>query len=108
MDDLNLYMAANHFDAGLRARLREYFHRAKHLHDSRNQSRLLDMMSPALQSEVVLAANSRWLRGVWFLSNECVEDQFIVCLTMALTRRWCSPRSSSPRLASFTSSTAAS
>uniref|UniRef100_A0A7S2MDU8 Cyclic nucleotide-binding domain-containing protein n=1 Tax=Haptolina brevifila TaxID=156173 RepID=A0A7S2MDU8_9EUKA len=85
MDDLNTYMAANHFDSSLQARLREYFFRARHIYDASNQSRLLSMMSPALQSEAVLMANSKWLRSVWFLSSENVEQEFVVCLTLGLT-----------------------
>ena len=77
-------MRCNHVDKGLRTRLRDYFHRTRHLHDASNQKRLLSMMSPMLQSELVLSVNARWLRHVWFLQNEAVEDQFIVSLTMTL------------------------
>ena len=62
LDDLNTYMVRNRVDAALRQRLRDYFHRARHLHDSSNQKRLLSMMSPMLQSEVVLAVAARGLR----------------------------------------------
>ena len=83
MDDLNRYCAANRVDHMLRRRLREYFHRTRHLHDAASDMRLLGMMSPMLQSEVVLAVNARWLRGVWFLEN--AEAEFVVRLTLQLT-----------------------
>ena len=82
MDDLNTYMRQNRVDMPLRLRLREYFHRTRHLHDASNQNRLLTMMSPMLQSEVVLAVNRRWLSGVWFLAR--VESEFLVSLTLSL------------------------
>ena len=83
MDNLNAYMAENEFTPSLRARLREYFHRTRHLADAPKQRQLLTMMSPMLQSEVVLAANSRWLRSVWFLKH--AEAELIVTLTLAFS-----------------------
>jgi len=85
MDDLNVYMAANHVDSGLRVQLRDYFFRTRHLQDTASQARLLSMMSPMLQTELVLAVNRKWVRNVWFLASEAVEVQFIVRLTLSLT-----------------------
>ena len=82
MDDLNTYMRSNRVDAALRSRLREYFHRTRHLHDAQNQKRLIGLMSPGLQSELILSTNQRWLRSVWFLANDAVEAEFVVGLTL--------------------------
>ena len=83
MNDLNTYMRKNRVEPMLQIRLREYFHRTRHLHDALNEGRLLEMMSPNLQSEVVLAVNARWLREVWFLQD--VEPEFVVRLTLGLS-----------------------
>ena len=83
MDDLNSFMRENHMNKSLQTRLREYFHRTRHIHNSQNQQRLLSLMSPMLQSEVVLSVNHRWLRSVWCLQH--VEDEFLVALTMSLS-----------------------
>ena len=53
--------------------------------DTASQARLLSMMSPMLQTELVLAVNRKWVRNVWFLASEAVEVQFIVRLTLSLT-----------------------
>ena len=41
------------------------------------------MMSPGLQSKLVLDVNHRWLRSVWFLAG--VETEFVVRLTLSLS-----------------------
>ena len=64
MDDLNAYMSSNEVDRGLRVRMREYFFRTRHILDSENQQRLLQLMSPKLQSELVLEVNNSWIRNV--------------------------------------------
>lgn len=83
MDELNAYMKSNHVSPALRGRLREYFHRTRHIGDTESQNRLLNMMSPQLQSKVVLDVNQRWLSGVWFLAG--VEAEFVVRLTLSLS-----------------------
>ena len=47
-------------------RLREYFHRTKHLHVAERRRKLLCTLSPTLQGQIVLHINSRWLNRVWF------------------------------------------
>ena len=64
MDDLNAYMVTHAVDWSLRVRLREYFFRTRHIHDSESQQRLLLLMSPKLQSELVLAVHQKWIRNV--------------------------------------------
>ena len=85
MDDLNGYMASNNVQKSLRVRMREYFFRTRHLTNSSSSTRLLEMMSPMLQSEIVLAVNQKWISNVWFLNHEAIESQFIVRLTLSLS-----------------------
>ena len=47
-----------------------------------SETRLLHMMSPALQSKIVLDVNERWVKAVWFLGG--VEAEFVVRLTLSL------------------------
>ena len=91
MSDLNTYISANDIDRGLGMRLRDYFHRAKHLHDSGNSARILSMMSPALQTETIIAVNRPWHRHVWFLNHDHVAKQFVVRLQMVLSPLVLSP-----------------
>lgn len=85
MDELNALMSRSHVNHHLRKRLREYFHRARHLQESDSASHLLGLMSPMLQSELVLDSNQRLVHGVWFLQNEVIEPQFLVHLTLQLS-----------------------
>jgi len=81
MDALNSFMHAENLPADLRQRAREYFHEQYEV--GRGMPReLVNDMSPALRSEVVLRCNEKWLRPVWFLSNAC--EDFLVALALAL------------------------
>ena len=64
MGELNSYLERHHVGGELRRRLREYFHRTRHLDNTTTQGKLLMMMSPALQARIVLDVNQRWLRAV--------------------------------------------
>jgi len=97
MDDLNEHMTKSDVDKELRVRLREYFFRTRHLLDTSNHTRLLLMMSPKLQSEMVLDVHQKWLRSIWFLSNDAVEAQFLVRLTLSLSPMVLSPFELAPR-----------
>jgi hypothetical protein len=83
MDDLNSFLSANHISPDLSKRLREYFHRTKHLRDADKHQQLMVMMSPMLQSEIVLAVNKAWLSQVWYLAR--AEREFVVSLTISLS-----------------------
>lgn len=48
----------------LRRRLREYFHQAKHMHQTGNYEGLLRKLSPKLRGEVALATNRDWVSKV--------------------------------------------
>ena len=76
-------MSAHHLNKPLRRRLREYLHRTRHLQFAATEAKLLGMLSPSLQSEVVLLINEEWSRRVWFLAN--VEAELLVCLTQMLS-----------------------
>jgi len=85
MNDLNGYIATNQINQPLARRLREFFHQTSHLADAPSHSRLLTMLSPALQSETVLTVNQGWLGKVWFLNHEDVSQPFVVRLAIALS-----------------------
>ena len=82
IEELNNYMAAHSFDQDMRQRLRDYFHRTRHLWHSNTSRDVLTRLSPALQREVLLAANSAWLSQVPWLENE--DPQFLAQVTMSM------------------------
>ena len=96
MDDLNSWMARHGMNPKMRLRLREYFHQTRHLYESTDASRLLTLMSPMLQSEVVLEVSAKWLRKVWFLANPVIESEFLVKLTLSLAPMVLSPGELAP------------
>ena len=85
MNDLNGYIATNQINQPLARRLREFFHQTSHLADAPSHSRLLTMLSPALQSETVLTVNQSWLGKVWFLNHKDVSQPFVVRLAISLS-----------------------
>ena len=96
MDDLNSWMARHSMNPVMRLRLREYFHQTRHLYESTDASRLLTLMSPMLQAEVVLEVSAKWLRKVWFLANPVIESEFLVRLTLSLAPMVLSPGELAP------------
>ena len=82
MDDLNRFMDKEMLPPDMRRRLREYFHQTRHLQVHTSNRALLQMLSPALQGEVVWAVNERWLRRVWFF--ESAERPFMVEVALSL------------------------
>ena len=64
MDSLNRYMSNNDLPSEMRQRLRDYFHRTKHLWVSKANRDVLLKMSPKLQGEVLLHVNSKWIDQV--------------------------------------------
>jgi len=81
MRALNSYAESNGLPADLRVRLRDFFHRTKHLEQSRSTAECLLKLSPALQGEVLLNVNARWIRAVSWLKDE--HPFFIAELVMA-------------------------
>ena len=85
---------AERFERPLRRRLREYFHRTRHLNFAATETRLLNQLSPSLQSEVLLLVNEAWVRRVWFLEN--TEEELIVTLAQTLSPMVLAPYEISP------------
>ena len=59
----------------LQWRLREYFHKTRHLTIEAANTQLLHKMSPALQGEVLWLTNAVWLQRVVFLRG--AQPEFI-------------------------------
>ena len=70
MNSLNSYAQHNALPDKMRQQLRDFFHRTKHLVQSREESGFLAKLSPALQSEVVLHVNQQWITRVFWLRDE--------------------------------------
>ena len=83
MDDLNRFMSREDLPSAMRMRLREYFHRSKHLRLASTQRTLMARMPPNLKGEVAWATNSAWLQKIYFLKDS--PQAFIVELSMALS-----------------------
>jgi hypothetical protein len=69
LSQLNTFMAAYDLAPSLRFRLREFIHETVHLRDVEARSSLLAKLSPAMQGEVSLMVNSRWVAKVWYLKD---------------------------------------
>lgn len=82
MDNLNSYMRQRRLPHELQWRLREYFHKTRHLIHSAATNRLLEKMSPSLQGEVLWLTNSSWLRRIRFLRG--CEPEFIARVLLSL------------------------
>ena len=83
MDSLNRFMALQELPVEMQRRLREYFHQTKHLQLAAARRALITQMSPALQGEVAMMCNERWLRRVWFLVS--AEEDFVVQIALHLS-----------------------
>lgn len=65
MRALNTYAEANALPQEMRVRLRDFFHRTKHLQQSQASAECLVQLSPALQGEVLFRVNFTWInRGI--------------------------------------------
>ena len=82
MDALNAFMHRVGFAPELQLRLREYFHKSRHVQVADANNELLLKMSPTLQGEVLWAVNSTWLRRVRFLA-QC-QPEFIAKVLLSL------------------------
>jgi len=82
MGEINSFMKSEALPDEMRVRLREYFVHSFHLRTEARNRHLLTEMSPALQSEVVLRCNEKWLRRVRFLRNS--SGHFMVQLALSL------------------------
>ena len=89
IEGLNNYMSINHLPPSMRQRLRDYFHRARHLWQTNASQQILSKLSPMLQGEILLQANEAWLVHVPWLANE--EARFLAEVGQSVSRlvgRW--------------------
>lgn len=77
LSQLNEFMNAYNLHPTLRFRLREYFHETVHLRNSDARRALLDKLSPAMQGEVSLLINQRWVGKVWYLQDNAQLELLI-------------------------------
>ena len=82
LDSLNAYMSLHDLPGAMRQRLRDFFHRTKHLWQANASHQVLMRMSPALQGEVLLHTNATWLGLVPWLAHE--DPRFLTQLILAL------------------------
>jgi hypothetical protein len=82
IQELNRFMAREDLEAGLQFRLREYFHRSRHLRMANAQQRLLGQMPPSLRGEVAWATCQTWLASIYFLKG--APREFMVELALCL------------------------
>ena len=82
MDDLNSFIRQRRLPRELQWRLREYFHKTRHLIHSAHSNQLLQKMSPSLQGEVLWIVNHVWLRRIRFLRG--CEPEFIARTLLSL------------------------
>lgn len=69
MDDLNWCVQQRSIPDKLRERLRRYFHFARHVHWQREERKVIDQMSPALQGEIALFLYGPWISRVGYLQG---------------------------------------
>merc|ERR1719399_1690427 len=69
MDDLNFMIVDRGLPAEMCRRIRGFFLSTKGAQRHSQQQELLQLMSPALQGEVAMEINSRWLKKVGFLRD---------------------------------------
>lgn len=82
MDDLNHFMSEKALDHELRGRLREYFHQARHMHQTGNYEGLLRKLSPKLRGEVALATNRDWISKVAYFRH--IRDECLSAIAVTL------------------------
>lgn len=85
MDALNRFMDehSSRIKYDTKMRLREYFHRSRHILTAATNTELLRMLSPALQGELAWKLNKRWLERVNLLQG--AETHFLVQVALSLT-----------------------
>ncbi|KAL1515906.1 hypothetical protein AB1Y20_002520 [Prymnesium parvum] len=69
LSELNKFMASHNLSSDLRFRLREFIHETVHLRNAEARNVLISKLSPAMQGEVSLLVNQRWLCKVWYLER---------------------------------------
>jgi len=113
MDCLNRFIAFNGLPPELAQRLREYYYATAQMQAANTHKSVTSGMSPALQEEVSLKLNARWLRDVAFFNGlqmladdpskpkirlvDPVEDGFLAQVAMKLHAAVYAPKEKPPR-----------
>ena len=95
IDNLNRFLELYGLPAEMRSRLRAYFHATKHLQIAEAHHKLLTVMSPALQAEVMWSVHRPWLTRVSFLKH--APRYFMAELSIALQAQVYAPGEVAPR-----------
>lgn len=82
MDDLNYFMADKRLPVDLQRRLREYFHQARHMHQTGNYVTLFGKMSPKLRGDVALTTNATWISKVPYFRH--IRDDCLSAIAVTL------------------------
>ncbi|KAL1522314.1 hypothetical protein AB1Y20_017306 [Prymnesium parvum] len=92
MDSVNYYLRKNRsrLPDKMPHRVRDYFHRTKHFHSSQSSVEVLHKMTPQLQAEVLMSANSFWLEKVSWLRDE--DAIFVTHVILSLRRAVFAPK----------------
>lgn len=78
----SFFMTEKALDHELRGRLREYFHQARHMHQTGNYEGLLRKLSPKLRGEVALATNRDWISKVSYFKH--IRDECLSAIAVTL------------------------
>ena len=78
----SFFMSEKALDHDLRGRLREYFHQARHMHQTGNYEGLLRKLSPKLRGEVALATNRDWISKVSYFRH--IRDECLSAIAVSL------------------------
>ena len=82
MNALNRYIYINKLDPAMAQRLRDYFHRTRHMFGSSSSTEVLRRLSPKMQGDVLLRVNEEWLQHVPWLAEE--DSAFLAEVVLAL------------------------
>lgn len=91
---LNSMMTIYALPNELRYRLREYIHETQHLRNTVARNALLNKLSPAMQGEVQLLVNQKWISRIWFLAS--AEVELLIELSFSLSALVFPPREFCP------------
>jgi hypothetical protein len=89
-DAVNDYMNVCEVDTNMRRRVRAYIWKYRDLSTRRNETEILNLMSPSLQQGFILHNYAHMIRGI--LSLKGAPDQFVVEMAGTATRKLYGPR----------------
>lgn len=94
MDQLNYFLEDMNMPQELRIRVREYLRNTRELGKKASYNVLVEILSPALRSEIVLMMSQRTLEVVWYLQS--IEKGALVELALRMARAGYAPREKIP------------